>query len=102
MDDLEPRVTPDSVTVGRYIDADGDGQPDMLPEPARPVLGPLAPYAKALAAFVTPAVTLAIGFVAAPSDGGTAVTASEWLTMAAACLATAGFVYAVPNKAVAP
>ena len=32
MDNLEPHVTPTSTTVGRYLDTDGDGQPDTLPE----------------------------------------------------------------------
>ena len=95
MDDLEPRVAPDSVTAGRYLDADGDGRGDYLTAPRLD----LARYAKAIAAFITPAVTLAIGYVTEASDGGAAITGSEWLTMAAACLATAGFVYAVPNKA---
>lgn len=31
MDNLEPRITPTSTTVGRYLDANGDGQPDVLP-----------------------------------------------------------------------
>ena len=94
-DEPQTRTNPDGSTVtGRYLDADGDGQPDVLPAPRFD----LAHYAKAVAAFVTPAVTLAIGYVTEASDGGTAITGSEWLTMAAACLATAGFVYAVPNK----
>ena len=36
MGNIEPRIAPTSTTVGRYLDADGDGQPDMLPEPDAP------------------------------------------------------------------
>ena len=84
-----------AVVPARTIDADADGRPDYS---TPRLLRTIAPYAKAVAGFVTPAVTLAIGYVTPASDGGTAITGSEWLTMAAACLATAGFVYAVPNR----
>lgn len=36
MDNLEPRITPTSTTVGRYLDADADGVPDMPPEASPP------------------------------------------------------------------
>lgn len=32
----EPHAAADGVAVGRYLDADGDGVPDMLPEPDAP------------------------------------------------------------------
>ena len=65
-DEPQTRTNPDGSTVtGRYLDADGDGQPDVLPAPRFD----LAHYAKAVVAFVTPAVTLAIGYVTEASDG---------------------------------
>ena len=53
MDNLEPRITPTSTTVGRYLDADGDGQPDMLPEPDAPAgLVSIPPLARTVIYYV--------------------------------------------------
>ena len=58
----------------------------------------IAPYWKAVAAFLTPPVTALGVALTESSDGGTAVTATEWVGIALAALATGTVVYAVPNK----
>lgn len=57
----------------------------------------LAPYMKAVLAFITPAAITLIASLTAGSDGGTAITGSEWITALCNCIITAGAVYAVPN-----
>lgn len=58
----------------------------------------LAPYYKAIVGFFGPAVVV-LGSAATPaSDGGTAITPTEWVTAAVACVLTAGGVYGVTNK----
>ena len=58
----------------------------------------LRPYRKSVVGFVTPGVLVLIGSVLPASDGGSAITGSEWSTAIAACLATAGLVWKVANK----
>jgi hypothetical protein len=60
----------------------------------------IAPYWKAVCAFLAPAMTIVIASVLEGSDGGTRVTGSEWLTAAATAVLTAGTVYTVRNKPV--
>lgn len=59
----------------------------------------LAPYWKAVMAFLAPAAVVVIASVTEVSDGGTAITGSEWITALATAVVTAGGVYAVPNRA---
>lgn len=58
----------------------------------------LAPYAKALVAFIAPAAVVLTSAVTAPSDGGVIITTAEWVTAACSTVITAAAVYAVPNK----
>ena len=58
----------------------------------------IAPYFKAVMAFIAPGAVLVISAVMAGSDGGTAITTSEWITIVCAMVLTAAGVYAVPNK----
>lgn len=57
----------------------------------------LQPYWKAVVAFVAPAAVILTSAVTSGSDGGTAITAAEWVTAVCACILTAAGVYAVPN-----
>lgn len=61
------------------------------------MLEKIAPYWKAVVAFVAPGATIVIASVLEGSDGGTIITAAEWITAACTCLVTAATVYAVPN-----
>ena len=57
----EPHVAADGVAVGRYLDADGDGVPDMLPEPDAPAgLVSIPPLARTVIYY---ALALANGIV---------------------------------------
>lgn len=58
----------------------------------------LAPYAKAIAAFLTPALTALGVALQSTSDAGSAVSPNEWVGIALAALATSGLVFAIPNK----
>ena len=57
----------------------------------------IAPYWKAVVAFVAPAATILTSAVTETSAGGTAITPGEWVTAVCACFITAAAVYAVPN-----
>lgn len=63
-----------------------------------PALDRIAPYYKAVAAFLTPPLAALGVALTESSDGAGAVTATEWVGIALAALATGGLVYAVPNK----
>ena len=76
------------------MDADGDGKPDYSPSEGWALLGPLAPYAKAVVAFFAPGVLL---IAAGPLAAGRVPTAGEWLMALGIALSTALAVYAVPN-----
>lgn len=58
----------------------------------------LAPYFKAVVAFIAPAATLITAAVQEGSPGGEFITQGELITAACACVITAAAVYAVPNK----
>ncbi|MGV0109846.1 hypothetical protein [Arthrobacter sp. CP30] len=57
----------------------------------------LAPYAKAVVAFIAPGATILTGAVLENSVGGTAVTQGELITAICATVITAAGVYAIPN-----
>lgn len=58
----------------------------------------IAPYYKAVVAFVLPGVVALVSAVQDGSPRGSSITGPEWVGILAACLLTAGGVYAVPNK----
>lgn len=58
----------------------------------------LAPYMKAVLAFITPAAVTIVASITEASDGGTRITSSEWITALCNCIITATAVYAVPNR----
>ena len=58
----------------------------------------IAPYYKAVAAFVVPFLTAIIAALLETSDGGSKVMTNEWLTAIVAALLAGGVVFAVPNK----
>jgi hypothetical protein len=62
------------------------------------VLGPLAPYAKALVGFVAPGAVLIGAAVQDGSAGGSVITSAEWVQAIVACIVTAAGVYTIPNK----
>lgn len=62
----------------------------------------VAPYWKAVLAFIAPAAAIIISAVLATSDGGTTITQAEWITALATAIITSAGVYTVPNKAPAP
>ena len=57
----------------------------------------IAPYYKAVAAFVVPFLTAIIAALLETSDGGSKVMTNEWLTAIVAALLAGGVVFAVPN-----
>lgn len=58
----------------------------------------VAPYWKAILAFVVPGATLLLNSsLAVTSDGGTMVTGNEWFAAALTCIITSGVVLAVQN-----
>lgn len=61
----------------------------------------LGPYLKALVGFITPGAVLIGSAVTEASDGGTKITAAEWITAVVACIVTGGAVYSVENKPLA-
>lgn len=58
----------------------------------------IAPYYKAVVAFLVPFLTQIVAALATQSDGGSSITTSEWLTALLTSLAAGGVVFAVPNK----
>ena len=58
----------------------------------------LAPYWKAVVAFIAPGAVVLVSAVTEASVGGVDVTAGEWITAACATVITAAGVYAVPNR----
>jgi hypothetical protein len=58
----------------------------------------IAPYYKAVAAFVVPFLTAIIAALLETSDGGSKIMTNEWLTAIVAALLAGGVVFAVPNK----
>ena len=58
----------------------------------------IAPYAKAVVAFLVPFLTQIGAALVESSDGGSSITGNEWLTALLTSLAAAGVVFAVPNK----
>lgn len=56
------------------------------------------PYAKAVIAFITPGVTALVVASGDSSAGGSNITGPEWIGIFAACILTAGAVYATPNR----
>lgn len=57
----------------------------------------LAEYRKAIAAFLVPALIVLGASLTGDSAGGSAVTASEWVTIVIAALGTGGVVVSVEN-----
>jgi len=58
----------------------------------------LAPYFKALVAFIAPGAVVLTSAVAEASAGGELITGGEWVTAICATIITGAAVYAVPNK----
>lgn len=58
----------------------------------------IAPYYKAVVGFVVPFLTTIGSSLLESSDGGTAITASEWITATVIALTTGGVVFGVENK----
>jgi len=60
----------------------------------------LAPYFKAVVAFIAPGAVVLTSAVTDASAGGEAITSGELVTALCATVITAAGVYAVPNKPV--
>jgi len=58
----------------------------------------IAPYAKAVAAFVSSAATLLVASLLLDSDGGSAITIGEWIKISSATVVATAAVFLVPNK----
>jgi hypothetical protein len=58
----------------------------------------IAPYWKAVVAFLTPGIIAFVGALQESSPGGSQVTGVEWGGILAAMFITGGAVYTVPNK----
>ena len=61
-------------------------------------LDAIAPYWKAILGFITPGAVIIGSAVLDGSDGGTAITSSEWVTAVVAMIVTGGAVYGKGNK----
>jgi len=61
-------------------------------------VSPLAPYFKAVVAFIAPAAVVLTSAVTEASAGGVFVTQGELITAGCATVITAAAVYAAPNK----
>ena len=61
-------------------------------------MSPLAPYAKAVVAFVAPGAGILIGAVLPGSIGGEFVTQGELITAVCVSITTAAAVWRIPNK----
>jgi len=57
----------------------------------------LAPYFKAVVAFIAPAAVVLTSAVQTNSVGGELITSGEWVTAICATVITGAAVYAVPN-----
>lgn len=62
-------------------------------------MGNIAPYYKAVVAFITPGVVALVAAVTDASPAGAHVTGPEWIGIAAACILSGGVTYAIPNAA---
>jgi hypothetical protein len=63
----------------------------------------ISSYSKAIAAFVTTAATTVVASLLVGSDGGTSITSTEWIGIAATTLiATAGVFLAPKNTPADP
>lgn len=72
---------------------------DPTPQHAAPTLGDkIAEYRKAIAGLLVPALVVLGASLFAGSDGGTAVTLAEWVTIAIAALGTSSVVAGVTNR----
>ena len=60
----------------------------------------LAPYFKAVVAFIAPGAVVLTSAVTEASVGGEVITSGEWVTAVCATIITGAAVYAVPNKPV--
>lgn len=58
----------------------------------------IAPYWKAVVAFIAPGAVVITAATLAASAGGDAITQAELITAACACIVTAGGVYAAPRN----
>jgi hypothetical protein len=58
----------------------------------------LAPYFKAVVAFIAPGAVILTSAVQEASVGGELITSGEWVTAVCATIITGAAVYAVPNK----
>jgi hypothetical protein len=58
----------------------------------------LAPYWKTVVGFIAPGAVLIGSAVTEASDGGSTITAAEWVTAVVACIVTSAAVYGVPNR----
>jgi hypothetical protein len=58
----------------------------------------IAPYYKALTAFLVPFLTQVVASMTEASEGGQTITTSEWLTALVTSLIAGGVVFAVPNR----
>jgi hypothetical protein len=61
-------------------------------------LDKIRPYQKAVLGFIAPGAVVIGSAVTEASDGGTAITAAEWVTAVVAMIVTGAAVYTVPNK----
>ena len=61
------------------------------------MLAKIAPYWKAVMAFITPGAVIIGSAVTQASDGGTTVTAAEIVTAVTACIVTSAAVWAAPR-----
>lgn len=61
------------------------------------MLRKIAPYWKAVAAFLAPAAGQLVFYVQADSAGGSSITTSEWIALVAISVSTSGAVYAKGN-----
>lgn len=62
------------------------------------MLSKIAEYRKAILGFIAPGAIIIGSAVTSTSDGGSHITAAEWVTAVVACVITGAAVGAVTNK----
>jgi hypothetical protein len=62
------------------------------------MLDKIAPYWKAVVGFIAPGAIVITSAVLEGSDGGSAITGSEWILALCSAVITSAGVYAFPNR----
>lgn len=73
-------------------------KPRPKPESDEPWFAKYKPYAKSVAGFLVPGLSLLFTSITSGSDGGSTITNNEWSAIGLAMLTTGGAVFYIKNK----